>query len=106
MRDESTPEIDPDHPWVEASAFMTPRPTEVMMRCEPYTIEFENGKELDVAHVSALTPVGVFDLFLSPPALIQLLEQGGATLQQLAEKAKKSPSIVVADATAKKLRGV
>lgn len=88
----------PEHPWVEASMVSAPAPTAISLRIEPYELGIPqpdgSTKAIECGMMMAITPVGVFNFFMTPQLLINLLEQGHDVLSQLATE---QSGIVVAN---------
>lgn len=91
--DVELPEIDPDHPWVEASRFMTPFPMDVIVKFDSVTLKMGQNVQ-PAAIMTAATPMGVITCFLTPQQLNDLLRQGAGVLREFAPK---QSGLVVAD---------
>lgn len=85
---------DLNHPWVDASTFMHPRPVDCASKIESITLTYGDD-EVDMAMISFVTPVGVFNFFLQPRQLNDHLLQGAQVLKEMVETA--SSQVVVAN---------
>lgn len=90
------PQIEIDHPWVEASLLGAPRPVEVQAKVEAYEL-VQKDKHVDVGLMTFITPVGVFNFYMSPTSLGMLIMQGAEVMDQITTAQRETPHLVIAD---------
>lgn len=93
---QEVPQVDLDHPWVEASLVSAPRPVAVDGKVEAYEIEAK-GSKMDVGLMTFITPVGVFNFYMSPNALGMFTMQCAEVMDQITAPQQERPSLVLAD---------
>lgn len=104
MNNQNDYEIDPDHPWVEASQIMGPQPIPTVTKLDAVTMTIpqQEGppKEVQAAILSVVTPAGVTTVILDPGGLNQLGMQAAVILQGWATAPPQG--LVVADGNMEK----
>lgn len=89
------PQVDLDHPWVEASLLGCPRPVEVQAKCEAYEL-VQGDRTVDVGLTTFITPVGVFNFYFAPNALGLFVMQGAEVMDLITATQRRTP-LVLAD---------
>lgn len=90
----SEQQIDPEHPWAEASMHGSPSPVPVNINLEPVEIQ-QDSKTMTAIMMTLIDPTGVKTVFLSPSVLHQLVLNGANILDALQKR--QSSGLVVAD---------
>jgi hypothetical protein len=112
VESEGVPPIDEDHPWVEASRYMSPQPGDVLVKFDEVVLELA-GQKVPCALMSVVTSTGVQTVFLTPPQLAHLLAQGADVLETFRPPSnglvvandQDMKQAVRADKASKKLKG-
>jgi hypothetical protein len=84
-------EIDPDHPWAEASTVARPTPVPTQMKWEMVTMrDNDTGEEKPVCMLVIITPSGVQTYFLDPAFFNEFIRAGAVVLQEIGEHLARS----------------
>lgn len=95
INEEETFEIDPEHPWVEASVYFNPQPVPSSVQMNAVTI-MQEGKPVPAVMMSVVDITGIKNVFMPFGGLQQLMQQGADLLAW--HEQEKSKGLIVAPA--------
>lgn len=95
-----TLDVNPNHPWVEASTVMDPKPLPVNVSMAPAEMRVpdENGGEPKVMRAAVLTvvtPAGVNTAFLDPTVLEHLMMQGAQIMDYWVKQDQRKGGLIL-----------
>lgn len=90
---EETIEVDPNHPWLQASLQGGPSPVPTGVQMYPVELTNPNGSKIPAALLTVVTPTGVQTVFMNLNDVQVLLIQG-ATILQEAKQAQDNKLVI------------